>query len=271
MTEYRRVSWYNPETKRNHFKTLSAKKYTEEQFKKISEEWLSEMKQKHSDKDRVIGEIPNLPYAQVIEQVTPALDYPDGTSTVIIGATKSGKTYLLTDLDKKIYRKKENKFINIIFSQSIDNIKYKKFREYPHADQFYSDICKYCYIINKNTDPHGHYRFNIILDDVLGAKHEEQINKLLMIYRNSNISCTIVGQARTVLNPEGRGNINYLFFFNLITDSQVEATIKEYLSSYFPKDLKMDDKIRLYRELTQDHYFLFLNALEGKIYRSKVC
>jgi hypothetical protein len=42
------------------------------------------------------------------------------------------------------------------------------------------------------------------------------------------------------------------------------------LSSYFPKDLKMDDKIRLYRELTQDHYFLFLNALEGKIYRSKV-
>jgi len=37
-----------------------------------------------------------------------------------------------------------------------------------------------------------------------------------------------------------------------------------------PKNLKMIEKIRWYREATADHHFIVLDTLNGGIYRTKI-
>jgi len=53
------------------------------------------------------------------------------------------------------------------------------------------------------------------------------------------------------------------------SDEQVEKTIKMYLTSYLPGP-RLTDKIRQYKELTQDHHWIVINNLTGEVYRTKI-
>jgi hypothetical protein len=94
--------------------------------------------------------------------------------------------------------------------------------------------------------------------------------KLLALYRNSGMSAIVVGQSPVMLNATGRSNCNHVVLFYQNTDQRIEDTIKAYLRSYFPRFLSMEEKIRLYRLLTEDHAFLWINNLDGTIHRCKL-
>ena len=183
----------------------------------------------------------------------------------IIGSSKSGKTTFLKHLVKKYFEPE----IKILHTQSpqadiYDSIK----KECIFCPAFIPDIIKETYKINKETK--NHYNFLHIIDDVVGAKNNVQMTKALCLYRNSAISTVVCGQDMMMLNANGRANVNYVCLFYTNTDNRIEDNIKSFLRSYFPRSLSLDEKIELYKRLTADHAFLFIDNLNSTITRFKL-
>ena len=188
-------------------------------------------------------------------------------SFAIIGSSKSGKTTFLKYLVKKYF----NEEIKILHTQSpqadiYDTVK----KECVFCPAFIPDIIKECYKINKDTK--NHYPFLTIIDDVadVKAKNHPQMSKLLCLYRNARQSAIVCGQDAFMLNANGRANVNYVCLFYQNTDNRCEDNIKAFLRSYFPRSLSMDEKIALYKTLTSDHAFLFIDNLNNTITRCKL-
>jgi hypothetical protein len=137
------------------------------------------------------------------------------------------------------------------------------------APQFMPDIIKLAYKINKNTN--CNYQFNFILDDMVSAKSNPQLKKALTIYRNSGIGIMISSQSLTLaIGRTERSNINFCFLGRCNNDDMAREIIKAYLSSWFPSDLKMDDKLRMYKEYTKNYNFICVNNLTDEIFITKV-
>jgi septin family protein len=186
-------------------------------------------------------------------------------SFAVVGSSKSGKTTFL----KYLIRHHFKDDIKVLMTQSLQNDIYDSMKHDMAVCPGYSpDIIKEMYQINKKT--RNHYEFCVIIDDLLGAKNDQQMAKLLALYRNSRISALVVGQDSTMLNPLGRANVNHAILGYQNTDGRCEDNIKAYLRSYFPRYLTMDQKIKLYKALTQDHCFLWINNLENTIRRIKL-
>jgi len=73
-----------------------------------------------------------------------------------------------------------------------------------------------------------------------------------------------------MLNPTGRANVNHILLGYQNTDSKCEDNIKAYLRSYFPRWLTMDQKILLYKKMTENHCFIWINNLENTFRRIKL-
>ena len=188
-------------------------------------------------------------------------------SFAIIGSSKSGKTTFLKYLVKKYFSDE----IKVLMTQSPQADIYESIKkECVFCPAFIPDIIKECYKINKETK--NHYKFLNIIDDVadIKAKNHPQMSKLLCLYRNSNISACVCGQDAFMLNANGRANVNYVCLFYQNTDNRCEDNIKAFLRSYFPRYLSMEEKIQLYKYLTSDHCFLFIDNLNNKIMRCRL-
>ena len=186
-------------------------------------------------------------------------------SFAIIGSSKSGKTTFLKYLLKKHF----SDDIKVLMTQSPQAEIYNSIKkETAFAPSYIPDIIKTCYNINKHTK--NHYPFCIIIDDVVGAKNDRQMTKLLCLYRNSRMSAIICGQDAKMLNPTGRSNVNNVCLFWQNTMNRCEDNVKDFLRSYFPKNLTMDEKIELYRRLTNDHCFIWVDSLNDTVKRCKL-
>jgi GTPase SAR1 family protein len=186
-------------------------------------------------------------------------------SFAIIGSSKSGKTTFLKYLVKRTFPDD----IKVLHTQSPQATIYEDIKkECVFSPAYIPDIIKETYKINKETK--NHYSFLHIIDDVIGAKNDIQMSKLLCLYRNSNISAIVCGQDLTLLNANGRANVNNVCLFYQNTDGRIEDNIKAFLRSYFPRSLSLEEKIELYKKLTADHSFLFINNLENTITRCRL-
>lgn len=186
-------------------------------------------------------------------------------SFAIIGSSKCGKTTFLKYLVKKYFDEE----IKILHTQSPQADIYNSIKkECVFCPAFIPDIIKETYKINKDTN--NHYNFLHIIDDVVGAKSNIQMTRLLCLYRNSALSACVCGQDAFMLNANGRANVNYVCLFYQNTDNRIEDNIKIFLRSYFPRALSMDEKIELYKRLTADHAFLFIDNLNSTITRFKL-
>ena len=187
-----------------------------------------------------------------------------GCSVIMIGSGRSGKTTALGYLLHKYF----SKHIGILMTNSPQANIYKDM-DIIQAPKYCPKVFKDMYTINKNTN--NHYQFLAVLDDVTtGIKFDKELQKALTIYRNSQISVIQNIQAITLLNTAGRTNATFVFLFKLNTDEQIEKAVKWYLSSYFPPNTKMADKIRYYRESTEDHYFFVIDSLNYNVFRTKI-
>lgn len=259
---------WNGITKRNEFKTLNLSKFKSlEELNKSGQDWIERRKKEIEDEKEKINNNCNL-------EVVPfkfELDEVSGLSIMMIGSTRSGKSTALNHIMDNYYMPKENKYLNILFSNSIQSNVYDQYRDKKNVCTsiiYQPKVIKECYKINKETK--NHYKFNIILDDIVDKKYDKELMKILTIYRNSRISCIITAQNVTIMNSIGRGNINHIFLFKLNSDEAIEKAVKAYLNSYYPRSFKMIDKIKKYKEDTNDHCFYYINNLTGEIKRSKI-
>ena len=188
-----------------------------------------------------------------------------GASFGLIGATRSGKSTAMA----YIYEKFFCKHITIMYTYSAHTQVYEGLANAAICDKFHKEMIEEPLLLNRKTK--NKYKFLIVFDDfALTGKQSEVMTRLLTTGRNSGMSVILTGQKLEMLNSTGRANINYVFCFRQNTDLAIETTIKTYLNSYFPRHLPMDEKVRMYREITQDHSFFVVDTLEGECYVSRI-
>jgi hypothetical protein len=251
------ISIYDSVLRKSHDTNLTGHSQEEldEKVKKWKTSKREEIALRRLEKDKELKEasIPHKPFA---------LEMLDNgaVSIGLIGASRSGKSSCMKYIYKKYYRK----HIGVMFSLSDHNDIYKDMsRKLIIANDFQPSVLREMYLCNHGTD--NKYKFLAILDDVNGgkSKSDQEVTRLLTLYRNSYIDAMICNQSPTLINAVGRANLNYLCLFSFNSASEIEKTIKFYLNTYFPTSLKMSEKIQMYKKLTEDHHFFFLNNLEG--------
>lgn len=186
-------------------------------------------------------------------------------SFAVIGSSKSGKTTALKYLLKTSF----SDDIKLVMTQSPQSEIYDSIKKTSaFAPMFIPDMIKTLYMINKHTK--NTYSFCVVIDDVVGIKNDRQMTKLLCLYRNSGISAIVSGQDATMLSPIGRANVNSMLLFSLNTSNRIESTVKDFLRTYLPKYLSLDEKIELFKLATLDHCFFHLDNLNGTLKRCRL-
>jgi Poxvirus A32 protein len=193
-------------------------------------------------------------------------DMVDDTFSVLcLGSTRSGKSYAI----RYILNEYANKHIKVCMTQSSHADIYKDFgNNTVICKAFFPEVLSNMYKINSKTE--NHYPFMTIIDDVVTAKNDKEMLKLLTLYRNTRISAIIAGQASAIINATGRTNINYICLFKLNSDEEIEKVIKKYLRSRFPPTYKLPDMMRYYRQATENHQFFFINNFTGECHLTKI-
>jgi dephospho-CoA kinase len=186
-----------------------------------------------------------------------------GVSVALLGSTRSGKTTFL----KYLLDKHFPKHLKVLMSNSIHAPIYKDMKDMVKSPLYIPKLVKEGYMINKETK--NHYDFLYILDDIVTGKFDKELLKLLAIYRNSNMSAIISIQSPILLNSATRGNLNYVLLGRMNSEEQIEKTIKMYLTSYLD-GRNMTEKIKNYKAMTEDHYWIVINNLDGSVYRTKL-
>ena len=292
LSQWYRVSVRHPDTGKPVTKSFSVRKYGLENCKRYGEEWKAaikdgkEYKPPEPDVNETYGTMPLTGFAapppiessveRVAKELFPLKEFtfardPDpalnACSFALIGSSKSGKTTFLKHLLHAHFKDD----IKVFMTQSPQADIYESLKnDVIFCPDFIPEMIKECYTINKECK--NHYPFCTIIDDVadMRAKNHPQMTKLLCVYRNAAQSAIISGQSPQLLNPSGRANVNYVCLFYQNTDGRCEDTVKAFLRSYFPRSLKMEEKIELYKMLTEDHCFLFVDNLNNTITRCKL-
>jgi hypothetical protein len=196
------------------------------------------------------------------------LQFPDdkfGCSFLLLGSTRSGKSTIINYLFEKYFKK----HISILMSNSLQSDAYKPLKKTCIcSDLYHTEVLKELYGINHAT--HNHYKFLCIIDDVSHVRHDKQYQRLLTIYRNSRISAIVSAQALTMFDKNCRSNVNFVFLGRLNSDTAIEGVIKEYLISYFPRNIRMVDKVALYRQMTEGHHWFVIDNINGLAFRTKL-
>lgn len=197
-----------------------------------------------------------------------ALELPDGKfgcSMLFLGSTRSGKTTLLNYFFKKHFMN----HISILMSNSLNSDAYDFLKKHTIASDFYfPEVLKDMYKINHETK--NNYEFMAIIDDVPDKREDLEMKRLLTIYRNSRISCMICAQVNTMVNKMARSNINYVFLGRMNSSSEIEKNVKDYLQGHWPTNLKMTEKIRLYKQLTENYTWIVLDQVNGHMFLTRL-
>jgi hypothetical protein len=197
-----------------------------------------------------------------------SLEIPDrkfGCSIICVGSTRSGKTCLLNYLFNKHFKN----HISVLMSNSLNSDAYDFIKKSAvTSDWYHPEILKDMYHINHETK--NHYEFNVILDDIPDKPNDVEIKRCLTIYRNSRISCFICAQGQTMINKTSRGNINFVFLGRMNSSEEVERNIKGFLMGHFPSEMRLADKIKLYRKLTENHQWLVLDQIRNYFFITKL-
>jgi hypothetical protein len=190
-----------------------------------------------------------------------------GVSFILCGASRSGKTTLL----KFLYRTYFKKHITTMFSLNTHADIYKDLSNKTIVSpEFLPELLEECHAINVKTE--NRFPFLIISDDFVGGriKNDEQITRLLTVYRNANMSSIFSFQGRTLLNPTGRQNANYICILKQQTPLDWVNVIKEFLDMWLPMGMTIPEKVKYCQEATRDHQIILIDNIIGECYITKL-
>lgn len=134
-----------------------------------------------------------------------------GTTTLILGSSYSGKTYLLTSELNRL-RTYEYDLI-ILFTESIHVPSLDVIRDRPDIiikEGFDERVPEFLKKLNSKLGLR--YRFLLVLDDIISEKSTRTsvLGKMITTYRNSNISTCVLLQDPTFVQKQSRGNFHQL-------------------------------------------------------------
>lgn len=203
-------------------------------------------------------------------EVTLRLDSGTGNTTLIFGSSKRGKSTLQRYLYDKYYSTKtvNTRGINTMFAGNPQLSIYKHDKNLLIGDGFNQKSAKYIKMqkyINSKT--HNKYKFLNMFDDILDTKYSSIVNQLVLSYRNSNISLLMCLQYVFMLSKQNRANINNTFVFGSNTYEDEKNLIDVFLKPYFSAlgFRSNAEQIQLYRKVTADYGFFYIDNLKGKI------
>lgn len=190
-----------------------------------------------------------------------------GTTMVCYGSSKRGKSTLMIHLWKKYFNCKD--IISTLFS---GNPHIKCYREagtklltaYGFSDLHAKYIMMQHYI---NCKTRNQYQFINLFDDIIDQKRSVIINKLVLTYRNANISMFICLQYIYLLSKQNRANVNHTFIFGMNSLEDIKGVLEICLGSYLTElgIIGIDNQISFFRQATTDHGFFHLDNITGKL------
>jgi hypothetical protein len=286
VQEYFRTCVRDPETGKPLTKSFAVKKYGLENCKVYAREWKKSIKEGRTpfvppepeDRDdlyaptqnnpALISSLPSDEPRHLFEKKDFEIDLPDnkfGVSFLLLGSTRSGKSTLMNYLYENYFKD----YITTLHTNSLQSEIYKPLKKKAITlPSYYPEMIKDTFKINKETN--NKYKFLHIIDDVVNKKNDQTLIQLFTIMRNSRINGIITGQELTIFNAIARSNINYVILMKLNSDMAIEKAVKSYLRSYFPADYNLNQMIRAYKKLTEDHQFFVIDNINGKIFLSKL-
>lgn len=196
------------------------------------------------------------------------LDLPDpdtgGASIAMIGATRSGKTTLLIHILKTYFKE----HIGVLMSQSTNASIYDGIdSKVPRIPFFSPEMVHEMYKLNLGTK--NKYEFLAVVDDCPQTKFSKELLKLLTIYRNSHLSAIIGMQSLKLFNTAARGNINIVLLGRCNSYEAAEQAVRGYLMHRLPGK-NVAEKVAHYMELTENHFWIMINNITGKIVRTRL-
>jgi GTPase SAR1 family protein len=195
-----------------------------------------------------------------------------GSTLLIIGPSKKGKTHLV----KELYNKYFTKYISSLFTDSYNVYENSFPKDVVIFKCFEPDIISMAKEINDGTK--NHYNFLFILDDLIEIKGEKRLINMFLTYRNSNISTIVSIQDDKLVDIKVRSNANHIFIFQPNTDLAAEKIIKTYLLGFmsngvfgdFLKEFGMPERIFWLRNILEDHRFIHIDVLNNYVELGKV-
>ena len=130
-----------------------------------------------------------------------------GKSTLILGASFSGKTFLLVRELNKIHPGDYECII--LFTESINADPLKNINPRLNVQVFQGfqpNIVDFLKRVNDLLE--NRFRFLIILDDVVDQKMSKTLNKMILTYRNANISSVILIQYPNLISKSSRSSFH---------------------------------------------------------------
>jgi hypothetical protein len=198
------------------------------------------------------------------------LDPHTGNSLLLLGSSRSGKTYMLMKLYDRYFNNK--KFISTLFAANPQIDAYKGYEKYLlTATGFEANHEAYIrsqQYVNKNTE--NKYDFLCCFDDQVDIRHSRLLKNLLLSYRNSNISSMICLQGVKLLTPDCRGNVHNVVFHRFNNEESIDQVVNIFLKDYFQRlGWHKTTFAERYRDLTSDYHVLYLHVLTEYLWSSR--
>ncbi len=190
-----------------------------------------------------------------------------GTTWVLLGASRSGKTTFMKFLYKKFYKK----HITTMFSMN------------PQADiygdlsskvivspTYYPQLIEDAHKINQASG--NKYPFLFVFDDMVEPRMRTcpSLTRLMTLLRNASCHTIFSTQGRVLMSSTGRAQANYVAIFAQQTVKQWSDVLDEFLSMHLPITMTKREMIEYCRTATTDHKCIFINNLDGEVYITKL-
>lgn len=181
-----------------------------------------------------------------------------GQTALLLGSSFTGKTSLLVVALNNLVRNKSFDVI-IIFTESINSEPLQKLKYRDNriiiVNCFIPEVIKWAHRINDETG--NRYRFLFVLDDIVDMGRKRLYQKLILTFRNSNISSITVTQYPKLILPSQRGSYHNVIISGFRSSESREFVIKNWLvgpmkelgmkkmidyDNFFTKSTKYDPK-----------------------------
>lgn len=211
---------------------------------------------------------------RVLMEVTPftiTLQNPlkQGSSIVLWGKSKTGKTTLMLKILDEFYAPLDNKMLQLLFLQ---NPQAEIYDQVSHnaivSETFHPEVISALHKVQRKTN--NKYPTLVILDDQVGIKNSLMLKKLILTLRNSAFSTIVSTQSHTLLAKQARGSVNFHIYKCFSSTESIEQVLKTMLMGYPPfngaKNLR--EAVQMYMQLLpsdKPEMFLFLDTLNGTL------
>lgn len=200
-----------------------------------------------------------------------------GTTSLICGSSFTGKTsFLMKGLKNLINDYLPRYDAIILMTESPNSLPLTDLPNNPKIMKFgcfIPELVDFCYRINRKTN--NKFSFLFIFDDIMDLRGK-LMTKMIITYRNANISTIILTQHQFLLNPAQRSSFHNIYCTGGREFNQREKLIKNFFRGYLIdrgyKDIHEQD--RFFQQATQmnddERNYIHMNGIQSKMTINKM-